>query len=74
MKKDSELQRDVMDELAWEPSVDAAEIGVSVENGVVILNGTVKSLAEKWTAEHRNSACRGSAGGYRRTRRQARRR
>jgi len=43
MKKDSELQRDVMDELAWEPSVDAAEIGVSVENGVVILNGTVKS-------------------------------
>ena len=51
MKKDSELQRDVMDELAWEPSVDAAEIGVSVENGVVILNGTVKSLAEKWTAE-----------------------
>ena len=51
MKTDSELQRDVMDELAWEPSVDAAEIGVSVENGVVILNGTVKSLAEKWTAE-----------------------
>ena len=51
MKKDSELQRDVMDELAWEPSVDAAEIGVSVENGVVILNGTVKSLTQKWTAE-----------------------
>ena len=51
MKTDSELQRDVLDELAWEPSVDAAEIGVSVKNGVVILNGTVKSLNEKWTAE-----------------------
>ena len=51
MKTDSELQRDVLDELAWEPSVDAAEIGVSVENGVVILNGTVKSLTQKWTAE-----------------------
>jgi osmotically-inducible protein OsmY len=51
MKTDSKLQRDVLDELAWEPSVDAAEIGVSVENGVVILNGTVKSLNEKWTAE-----------------------
>ena len=51
MKTDSELQRDVQDELAWEPSVDAAEIGVSVENGVVILNGTVKSLTQKWTAE-----------------------
>jgi len=51
MKTDSELQRDVLDELAWEPSVDAAEIGVSVENGVVILNGTVKSLTQKWTAD-----------------------
>jgi osmotically-inducible protein OsmY len=51
MKTDLELQRDVLDELAWEPSVDAAEIGVSVENGVVILNGTVKSLTQRWTAE-----------------------
>jgi len=51
MKPDKQLQRDVLDELDWEPSVDAAEIGVSVENGVVILNGTVKSLTEKWTAE-----------------------
>jgi osmotically-inducible protein OsmY len=51
VKTNSELQRDVLDELAWEPSVDAAEIGVSVEDGVVILNGTVKSLSQKWTAE-----------------------
>jgi len=51
MKTDKQLQQDVLDELVWEPSVDAAEIGVSVENGVVILNGTVKSLTEKWTAE-----------------------
>ena len=51
MKIDKQLQQDVLDELVWEPSVDAAEIGVSVENGVVILNGTVKSLTEKWTAE-----------------------
>jgi osmotically-inducible protein OsmY len=51
MKTDKELQRDVLDELAWEPSVDAAEIGVSVENGVVVLNGVVKSLNQKWTAE-----------------------
>jgi len=51
MKTDKELQRDVLDELAWEPSVDAAEIGVSVENGVVILNGIVRSLSQQWTAE-----------------------
>jgi osmotically-inducible protein OsmY len=51
MRGDIELQRDVIAELAWEPRVDAAEIGVSVESGIVILNGTVKSFPEKWAAE-----------------------
>ncbi len=51
MKTDSELQRYVMDELAWEPSVDAAEIGVSVNSGVVTLSGTVESYPQKWAAE-----------------------
>ena len=51
MNTNLELQRHVMDELAWEPRVDAAEIGVSVESGIVILNGTVKSFPEKWAAE-----------------------
>src|SRR3954453_7946960 len=48
---DSELQRDVLDELRWEPSVDAAHIGVSVKDGVVTLNGHVPSFAEKYAAE-----------------------
>ena len=52
MKSDSELQRDVIDELSWEPSIDAAEIGVAVADGVVTLTGHVRSLAERWTAEH----------------------
>jgi len=51
VKTDKELQRDILDELAWEPRVDAADIGVSVEDGVAILNGRVKSLIEKWVAE-----------------------
>jgi osmotically-inducible protein OsmY len=51
MKTDKELQRDILDELTWEPRVDAADIGVSVEDGVVILNGRAKSLIEKWVAE-----------------------
>ncbi len=34
MKTDSELPRDVLNELKWEPSVDAAHIGVSVKEGV----------------------------------------
>lgn len=51
MKTDYELQRDVLDELAWDPSIDAKQIGVSVEDGVVVLNGEVRNLNEKWTAE-----------------------
>ena len=50
-KSDSQLQRDVMDELIWEPSVDHAEIGVAVTDGVVTLSGYVKSYAEKVAAE-----------------------
>ncbi|HEU5100436.1 MAG TPA: BON domain-containing protein [Roseiflexaceae bacterium] len=52
MKTDITLQQDVIDELAWEPSIDAAAIGVAVEDGVVTLTGHVPSYAEKWTAEH----------------------
>jgi osmotically-inducible protein OsmY len=48
---DSELQRDVLDELKWEPSVDAAHIGVSVKDGIVTLSGHVPSYAEKYAAE-----------------------
>jgi osmotically-inducible protein OsmY len=46
-----ELKRNVETELSWEPSVDAAGIGVSVKEGVVTLNGQVKSYSEKWSAE-----------------------
>ena len=51
MKTDLELQNDVMASLVWEPRIDAAAIGVSVESGVVILNGRVRSFPEKWAAE-----------------------
>jgi osmotically-inducible protein OsmY len=51
MTSDLELQRSVLDELTWDPSVDAANIGVSVDSGIVALNGHVKSFAEKWAAE-----------------------
>jgi osmotically-inducible protein OsmY len=51
MKTDSEIQRDVLEELKWEPSVNAAHIGVSVKDGIVTLNGHVDSFAEKYAAE-----------------------
>jgi osmotically-inducible protein OsmY len=51
MKKDTDLRRDVLDELEWEPSIDAAEIGAMAHNGVVTLSGSVKSYAEKLAAQ-----------------------
>ena len=51
MKSDEELQKDVMTELKWEPSIAAAEIGVAVKDGIVTLTGYVDSYFAKSTAE-----------------------
>lgn len=51
MKTAVHLQRDILDELDWEPSVDAAHIGVTVNDGVVTLTGHVPAYSEKHTAE-----------------------
>ncbi len=48
---DGDLQEDVLHELEWEPSVDAAHIGVAAKGGVITLSGSVTSYAEKWAAE-----------------------
>ena len=48
---DKELKRHIEDALNWEPSFDAADIGVSVDNGVATLRGDVASYAAKSTAE-----------------------
>jgi osmotically-inducible protein OsmY len=50
MKTDARLQEDVMNELKWEPTIHAAEIGVAVKHGVVTLSGSVDSYAKKWAA------------------------
>lgn len=51
MRNDLQLQQRVIDELEFEPSVDAAHIGVSVREGVVTLSGHVDSFLEKFAAE-----------------------
>jgi osmotically-inducible protein OsmY len=51
MKSDHQLQRDVVDELAFEPSVDHSHIGVTADNGVITLTGFVGSYAAKLAAE-----------------------
>lgn len=48
---DLRIQKDVLAELAFEPQVDAAAIGVAVEDGVVTLSGHVPALAQKTAAE-----------------------
>nr|WP_294860635.1 BON domain-containing protein [uncultured Fluviicola sp.] len=52
MKTDATLQKDVIEELKWQPAIDASEIGVAVNNGIVELFGTVGSYAEKRAAEN----------------------
>jgi len=48
---DKDLMQHVQNALDWEPSVDAKDIGVSVDEGVVTLRGNVTSYTEKITAE-----------------------
>lgn len=51
MKTDSEIQKNVMEELKWEPFLKASEIGVAVKNGIVTLSGTVDTYGKKVSAE-----------------------
>ena len=51
MKTDAHLQREVQEELDWEPSLDAAHIGVTARDGVVTLTGFVAVFVERQTAE-----------------------
>lgn len=51
MRTDAQLQQEVRNELKWEPSVNAAEIGVTVKDGAVTLSGFVDSFGEKRAAE-----------------------
>ena len=52
MKSDMQLQSDVLDELNWDPAVNAAQIRVEVKDGLVTLVGRVEHYAEKWAAEY----------------------
>ena len=51
MRTDSDVKRDVEDELKYDASVDSSDIGVSVKNGVVALTGFVHGYSQKLQAE-----------------------
>jgi osmotically-inducible protein OsmY len=51
MRTDSEIERDVVEELKWNPDLDSTDIAVTVKDGVVTLAGFVKSYVDKTEAE-----------------------
>ncbi len=62
MRLDSDIKRDVEDELRWNPDIDATDIGVAVHNGVVTLTGFVRSYAQKTQAERDTKRVAGVVG------------
>jgi osmotically-inducible protein OsmY len=51
MRSDSDIKRDVEDELRWDPDIDPTDIAVSVNSGVVTLTGFTRSYMQKYQAE-----------------------
>lgn len=59
VRTDDQIQRDVLEELAWDPRVEPQEIGVTVDDGVVTLTGWVDGYARKWAAHRCAQRVRG---------------
>lgn len=58
-RTDEDIQTAVQEELDWTPDVDAAGIGVAVEDGAVSLSGEVDSYAEEIAAKRAALRVRG---------------
>jgi osmotically-inducible protein OsmY len=56
---DLSLRKSVMEELEFHPQINAASIGVSVENGIVTLSGHVSSYPQKVNAERAAKGVKG---------------
>jgi osmotically-inducible protein OsmY len=50
-RTDALIQRDILEEFAWDPEVELARVGVSVVDGIVTLSGTVDGYPRKVAAE-----------------------
>jgi osmotically-inducible protein OsmY len=59
VKSDAQLKQEVQAELAWDPSVDARHVAVTVAKGVVTLRGQLDSFAEKHAIERAVQRVRG---------------
>ena len=58
-RSDHEIQTAVQDELEWTPDVDAAGVGVAVEDGTVTLSGEVDDYSERRAAKRAALRVRG---------------
>lgn len=58
-RNDTDIQRDVSNELKWDPSLRDDDVAVAVRDGVVTLAGNVHSFVEKWAAERVASKVKG---------------
>lgn len=58
-RTDEEIQKDVLNELKWDPRVQSTEIGVAVKDGVVTLTGWVDSFYKRGAAEEAAHRVRG---------------
>ncbi|HKO85937.1 MAG TPA: BON domain-containing protein [Actinomycetota bacterium] len=56
---DEQIQREVQEELRWEPRLQPNQIGVAVKDGVVTLTGWVDAYTKKWAAEEAAHRVRG---------------
>lgn len=59
---DSSLRQSILDELEFEPSIDANDIGVAVEDGIVTLSGHVQDYRQKQAAERAVARVKGVRG------------
>lgn len=60
--KDGALRQDILDELEFEPSIDANHIGVAVDGGIVTLSGHVPSYSQKQAVERAVARVKGVRG------------
>lgn len=51
MKSDAQLKADVTRELEWDTSINASNVGIAVNNGIVTLSGHLDTYAEKYAIE-----------------------
>jgi osmotically-inducible protein OsmY len=51
IRTDTDIKKDVLRELEWDPRVDATDVGVEVREGVVTLRGTVRNYAKKLASQ-----------------------